>query len=220
MIHGGRDRLRGSGDRRRRREVVDELESPKGAPCSVWHPRVAGPPVAGAADRARGGDRREPRVGARSSSSDTAERSGATSDDVRILGGVVLAAGGVALLVGGFIVNSAWSVTLAQRTRGLALLRCLGAEPSQLRGLVAGGDDRRRGRVAARARHRRRCRRGAAGIRQLGRDLRQVRGHAAVRRLLRAHRCSAPASLRYHCESTWRGACRGDSWLLRGHLGE
>jgi DNA-binding CsgD family transcriptional regulator len=41
--------------------------------------------------------------------------------------------GGVAVLVGAFIVNLTMSVTVAQRTRELALLRCIGADNRQVR---------------------------------------------------------------------------------------
>jgi putative ABC transport system permease protein len=67
---------------------------------------------------------------------DTAERAGDVGDDVRVVGHIVLVAGAVALLVGGYIINSAFAVNLAQRSRELALLRCLGAEPGQLRRMV------------------------------------------------------------------------------------
>jgi putative ABC transport system permease protein len=67
---------------------------------------------------------------------DTAERADDVGDDVRVVGHIVLVAGAVALLVGGYIINSAFAVTLAQRSRELALLRCLGAEPAQLRRIV------------------------------------------------------------------------------------
>jgi putative ABC transport system permease protein len=67
---------------------------------------------------------------------DTAERAGDMGGDPRVVGDIVVVAGAVALLVGGYIINSAFAVTLAQRSRELALLRCLGAEPSQLRRMV------------------------------------------------------------------------------------
>jgi putative ABC transport system permease protein len=45
----------------------------------------------------------------------------------------MLLAGGVAVLVGAFVVNLTMSVTVAQRTRELGLLRCIGADKRQLR---------------------------------------------------------------------------------------
>ena len=66
---------------------------------------------------------------------DTAERTGG-GRDVEQFGDVLLLAGGVALLVGAFIINTTFSVLVAQRTRELALLRCLGADSRQLRRTV------------------------------------------------------------------------------------
>jgi putative ABC transport system permease protein len=69
---------------------------------------------------------------------DTAVRAGVHDSDVDQLRRILLVAGGVALLVGAFIINTTISTVLAQRTRELALLRCLGAEPRQLRRMVRG----------------------------------------------------------------------------------
>jgi ABC-type antimicrobial peptide transport system permease subunit len=69
---------------------------------------------------------------------DTAVRAGVHDSDVDQLRRILLMAGGVALLVGAFIINTTISAVLAQRTRELALLRCLGAEPRQLRRMVRG----------------------------------------------------------------------------------
>ncbi len=65
--------------------------------------------------------------------SDTADRLRASDPGLDIVRLVMLIAGGVALLVGAFIVNITMSVTVAQRTRELALLRCLGASRRQVR---------------------------------------------------------------------------------------
>ena len=43
---------------------------------------------------------------------------------------ILLAFGGVALLVGSFIIYNTFAITVAQRVRELALLRCLGAHPA------------------------------------------------------------------------------------------
>lgn len=64
---------------------------------------------------------------------DTADRLRAGNQDLDQLQQVMLIAGAVALLVGVFIVNVTMSVTVAQRTRELALLRCLGATKRQIR---------------------------------------------------------------------------------------
>ncbi|GIJ45355.1 hypothetical protein Val02_22410 [Virgisporangium aliadipatigenens] len=63
---------------------------------------------------------------------DTADRSGG-SEGVDLVRTIMLLAGGVAVLVGGFIVNLTMSVTVAQRTRELGLLRCIGADRRQVR---------------------------------------------------------------------------------------
>ncbi|WP_449373320.1 ABC transporter permease [Arthrobacter psychrolactophilus] len=49
---------------------------------------------------------------------------------------VLLAFAGVALLVAALVVSNTFSVLVAQRTRELALLRCIGASRSQIRGSV------------------------------------------------------------------------------------
>jgi putative ABC transport system permease protein len=65
--------------------------------------------------------------------SDTADRLGSQDSDLHIVRQVMLIAGGVTLLIGAIIVNLMVSVTVAQRTRELGLLRCIGASTSQLR---------------------------------------------------------------------------------------
>src|SRR5205085_6528606 len=50
--------------------------------------------------------------------------------------GFLLAFGGVALLVGSFVIFNTLSITVAQRTRELATLRTLGASRRQVRRLV------------------------------------------------------------------------------------
>jgi putative ABC transport system permease protein len=68
--------------------------------------------------------------------SDTADRLGRGGVELDLVRLVMLIAGGVAVLVGAFIVNVTLSVTVAQRTRELALLRCLGASSRQVRRAV------------------------------------------------------------------------------------
>jgi putative ABC transport system permease protein len=65
--------------------------------------------------------------------SDTAARAGTADSDIDLVRQIMLIAGGVALLVGVFIVNLTMSVTVAQRTRELGLLRCVGADAGQVR---------------------------------------------------------------------------------------
>ncbi len=67
---------------------------------------------------------------------DTADRAGSRNSDLEVVSQILLAAGAVTLLVGAFIINLTMSVVLAQRSRELALLRCLGATPQQLRRTV------------------------------------------------------------------------------------
>src|SRR5262245_6316140 len=65
--------------------------------------------------------------------SDTADQLGSGDSDLNIVRQVMLIAGGVTLVVGTFIVNLMMSVTVAQRTRELGLLRCIGAGTRQIR---------------------------------------------------------------------------------------
>ncbi|MDQ7903644.1 ABC transporter permease [Phytohabitans sp. ZYX-F-186] len=67
---------------------------------------------------------------------ETVAATAGADEDVRQLGQLVLVAGVVAVLVGAVLINAAFTVTVAQRTRELALLRCLGADGGQLRRLV------------------------------------------------------------------------------------
>jgi putative ABC transport system permease protein len=54
----------------------------------------------------------------------------------RFLGTALLAFAFIALLVGGFLIYNTFSIIVAQRTRELALLRCLGASRRQVMGSV------------------------------------------------------------------------------------
>jgi putative ABC transport system permease protein len=67
-----------------------------------------------------------------------AESSAAEINDTigRFLGTALLAFAFVALLVGGFLIYNTFSIIIAQRTRELALLRCLGASRRQVLGSV------------------------------------------------------------------------------------
>ncbi|MTV24025.1 ABC transporter permease [Nitriliruptoraceae bacterium ZYF776] len=62
-----------------------------------------------------------------------AERAEALTGGGNILSAVGLAFGAVALLVAGLVIANTFSVVVAQRTRTLALLRCVGANRRQLR---------------------------------------------------------------------------------------
>jgi len=64
--------------------------------------------------------------------SDTADRFGGDRE-IDLVRQIMLIAGGVALLVGAFVLNLTISVSVAQRRREMGLLRCVGAEVGQLR---------------------------------------------------------------------------------------
>ncbi|MFJ6002548.1 ABC transporter permease [Arthrobacter sp. NPDC092385] len=53
-----------------------------------------------------------------------------------VISGILLAFAAVALLVAGLVISNTFSVLVAQRTRELALLRCIGAERRQIRASV------------------------------------------------------------------------------------
>ena len=60
------------------------------------------------------------------------------TDDIDVVGNILLGFGGVALFVSIFIVHNTFGIVLGQRTRELALLRTVGADPRQIRRSVLG----------------------------------------------------------------------------------
>jgi len=60
------------------------------------------------------------------------------TDDIDIIGNILLGFGGVALFVSIFIIYNTFAIVLSQRTRELALLRTVGAVPAQIRRSVLG----------------------------------------------------------------------------------
>jgi putative ABC transport system permease protein len=66
----------------------------------------------------------------------TEEEQDAIHEDVRTFAVFMLVFAGVAMFVGGFIINNTFSITVAQRTRELALLRTIGASGRQVRRVV------------------------------------------------------------------------------------
>ena len=60
----------------------------------------------------------------------------ALSGDVDVLGRLLLGFAAIALLVSALVIGNTFSILVAQRTRVLALLRCLGATGGQVRGAV------------------------------------------------------------------------------------
>ena len=58
--------------------------------------------------------------------------------DIDIVGNILLGFGGVALFVSIFIIYNTFAIVLGQRTQELALLRTIGADPSQIRRSVLG----------------------------------------------------------------------------------
>ena len=65
-----------------------------------------------------------------------------TTDDftqeINVVGNILLGFGFVALFVSIFIIYNTFSIVLGQRTRELALLRTIGADPKQIRRSVIG----------------------------------------------------------------------------------
>jgi putative ABC transport system permease protein len=59
-------------------------------------------------------------------------------DEINVVGNILLGFGGVALFVSMFIIYNTFAIVLGQRTRELALLRTVGADPKQLRRSVLG----------------------------------------------------------------------------------
>ena len=60
------------------------------------------------------------------------------TDEIDVVGNILLGFGGVALFVSIFIVHNTFGIVLGQRTRELALLRTVGADPRQIRRSVLG----------------------------------------------------------------------------------
>jgi putative ABC transport system permease protein len=60
------------------------------------------------------------------------------TDEINIVGNILLGFGGVALLVSVFIIYNTFGIVLSQRTRELALLRTVGADPKQIKRSVIG----------------------------------------------------------------------------------
>ncbi|MFK8026402.1 MAG: ABC transporter permease, partial [Ilumatobacter sp.] len=67
-----------------------------------------------------------------------AETTAEFTDEINIIGNVLLGFGGVALFVSIFIIYNTFAIVLSQRTRELALLRTVGAEPKQVKRSVLG----------------------------------------------------------------------------------
>jgi putative ABC transport system permease protein len=61
------------------------------------------------------------------------QRVSGAREDLTYFTGLLLVSAGVALVVGGLIIRNTLSILVAQRTRELALLRCIGASPRQIR---------------------------------------------------------------------------------------
>jgi putative ABC transport system permease protein len=65
-----------------------------------------------------------------------AEQSEDVNGFINVLSTALLAFAGIALFVGAFIIHNTFSILVAQRTRELALLRCIGASRRQIRNSV------------------------------------------------------------------------------------
>ncbi len=59
-------------------------------------------------------------------------------EDIDVIGNILLGFAGISLFVSIFIISNTFSIVLGQRTRELALLRTIGADPVQLRRTVRG----------------------------------------------------------------------------------
>ena len=60
------------------------------------------------------------------------------TQEINVVGNILLGFGFVALFVSIFIIYNTFSIVLSQRTRELALLRTIGADPTQIRRSVIG----------------------------------------------------------------------------------
>jgi putative ABC transport system permease protein len=60
------------------------------------------------------------------------------TDEIDVVGNILLGFGAVALFVSMFIISNTFGIVLSQRTRELALLRAVGADPAQIRRSVLG----------------------------------------------------------------------------------
>jgi putative ABC transport system permease protein len=71
---------------------------------------------------------------------DTVRRETAATftDEIDVVGNILLGFGAVALFVSMFIISNTFGIVLSQRTRELALLRAVGADPAQIRRSVLG----------------------------------------------------------------------------------
>ena len=81
--------------------------------------------------RVRGALRGEP-VAVRTGSEDAAAQAADLEEDFGFLRTALLVFGGIALFVGAFVIYNTFSITVAQRTRELALLRMIGATRRQV----------------------------------------------------------------------------------------
>ncbi len=67
-----------------------------------------------------------------------AETTAEFTDEINIIGNILLGFGGVALFVSIFIIYNTFAIVLSQRIRELALLRTVGADPKQIKRSVLG----------------------------------------------------------------------------------
>ena len=109
---------------------------------------------------------------------------------ITIIKVVLLVFGGVAILVGAFTIFNALSITVAQRTRELGLLRMVGAgaPPGARLGAARGADDRPAG-LAGRSRRRARDRQGLERAVRLARARPARGGHGVRARARSSCRC-------------------------------
>ncbi len=68
----------------------------------------------------------------------TSEAAAEYNDQIDLMGNILLGFGGVSLFVSAFIISNTFGIVVSQRTRELALLRAIGADPGQVRRSVMG----------------------------------------------------------------------------------
>ncbi|MDQ1295923.1 MAG: putative transport system permease protein, partial [Actinomycetota bacterium] len=77
-------------------------------------------------------------VNVRTGEEEAQKRANSLTGDVDVLGGFLLGFAGIAMLVAALVISNTFTIILAQRTRQLALLRCVGATRKQVfRSVVA-----------------------------------------------------------------------------------
>ncbi|NTW40474.1 MAG: FtsX-like permease family protein, partial [Cellulomonadaceae bacterium] len=109
------------------------FDDPSGAAANYWYALVAtdagaSPGAVAASARAATGD-----VSVLTRDEKAAQTASQMTGDTGVFTAIVLGFAAVALLVAALVISNTFAVLVAQRTRTLALLRCVGADRAQLR---------------------------------------------------------------------------------------